>query len=310
MTRLCDLHCDTITECMKQGEGIACAQEHIAQEHIAPGHVSLEQADALRANGLRKWLQVFAIFVPDSLQKSAAAAYFDRALRFYHEEEEAIKAHCTPVLALENANALNGDLRRLEELRAQQVRIVTLTWNGQNELGYGAHCEPLSGTRKGLTPFGKQAVRRMHALGIVPDVSHLNPSGFDDVAELGGIFIASHSNCAAVCPHRRNLSDAQIKAVIAAGGLIGLTLYPEFLGSGGTAEALAQHLRHIISLGGEDHMALGSDFDGCAMRLSGMRDLPALESQLAALGVAPEQLEKFFWHNGANFFKKHLQTEV
>ena len=306
MMRLCDLHCDTITACMKKGEGFAGTKGHFAREHFAPGHISPEQAHALRANGLRNWLQVFAIFVPDTLRGSAAAGYFERVLRFYQEEEAAIKEHCTPVLALENANALNGELRRLEELRAQQVRIITLTWNGQNELGCGAHCE----SQQGLTPFGKQAVRQMHKLGIVPDVSHLNPAGLEDVAALGGIFIASHSNCAAVCPHRRNLSDAQIKAIIAAGGLIGLTLYPEFLGGGDTAEALARHLRHIISLGGADHVALGSDFDGCTMHLSGMRDLPLLESQLAALGMASEQLEKFFWHNGANFLKKHLQMAV
>jgi len=311
MKRLCDLHCDTITACMKKGEGIDCAQGQIASEQRAseqraPGHISLEQASALRANGLREWMQVFAVFVPDSLRGSAAAGYFDRALRFYQAQENEITAHCTPVLALENANALNGDLRRLEELRAQQVRIITLTWNGQNELGYGAHCAP----QKGLTPFGKQAVRQMHKLGIIPDVSHLNPAGFDEVAELGGVFIASHSNCAAVCPHRRNLSDAQIKTIIAAGGLVGLTLYPEFLGGTNTAEAMARHLRHIISLGGEDHMALGSDFDGCTMYLSGMRDLPDLERQLAAFGMTPEQLEKFFWRNGANFLKKHLQTTI
>ena len=301
MKRLCDLHCDTITACMKKGEGFSGALRH-----VAPGHISLEQAGILRANGLRDWIQVFAIFVPDTLQKSAAAACFDRALRFYQAEEEAIKAHCTPILAMENANALNGDLRRLEEMRAQQVRIITLTWNGENELGYGAHCAPQKvpqkGEAKGLTAFGKQAVRYMYELGIIPDVSHLNSAGFDDVAEFGGVFIASHSNCAAVCPHRRNLSDTQIKAIIAAGGLIGLTLYPEFLGGGSTAEAFARHLRHIIFLGGENHVALGSDFDGCTMALSGMRDLPALESQLKALGMTSEQLEKFFLAERREFF--------
>ena len=284
LSRLCDLHCDTITACMKKEEDIARAS----------GHISLEQADFLDA-----WRQVFAIFVPDTLRGDAAAAYYDRAFAFYQSQAKEIEQICTPVLALENANALNGDLRRLDLLYGQGVRFVTLTWNGQNELGYGAHCDP----SLGLTEFGKRAVRRMHELGIVPDVSHLNPAGFNDAAEIEGVFVASHSNCAAVHPHCRNLSDTQIRTVIAHNGLIGLNLYPEFLGSGDTAEALARHLRHVISLGGEGHAALGSDFDGCAMRISGLRDLPALAVRLQPLGIAPARLEKFFWLNGADFLE-------
>ena len=293
LKKLCDLHCDTITACMEKGEGIA----------RAAGHISLAQAGFLDA-----WTQVFAIFVPDELRGKEAAAYYDRALAFYRSQEKEIKQVCTPVLSLENANALSGNLRRLDTMRKQGVRFIALTWNGKNELGHGAHCDPALG----LTALGKQAVRRMRALGIVPDVSHLNPAGFGDVAAISDIFVASHSNCAAVHPHRRNLNDDQIRAIIARHGLIGLNLYPEFLGGEDTAQALARHLRHIIALGGEDHAALGSDFDGCATRLSGLRDLPALAAQMAVPGIEPEltpaRLEKFFWLNGANFFKKHLQN--
>jgi len=274
---------------MQKGEGIA----------HATGHISLEQADFLD-----EWTQVFAVFVPDELRGAAAAAYFDRTLDFYRSQEAAIKQCCRPILSLENANALNGDLRRLDEMRRQGVRFIALTWNGHNELGHGAHCDPALG----LTDFGKRVLHRMNELGIIPDVSHLNPAGFDDVAEAGGVFIASHSNCAAVHPHCRNLSDSQIRTIIARGGLIGFNLYPEFLGGEGGAEALARHLRHVAALGGGDHVALGSDFDGCEMRLSGLRDLPNLEARLAAFGIAPAQLQKIFWENSANFFKKHLQN--
>jgi len=265
----------------------------------ATGHISLEQADFLD-----DWVQVFAIFVPDELREADAAAYFDRAMEFYQLQEAEIRQCCKPILSLENASALNGDLRRLDEMRRQGVRVIALTWNGANQLGHGVHCNPALG----LTEFGKRAVNRMHELNIIPDVSHLNPAGFDDVAESGGVFIASHSNCAAVHPHCRNISDSQIKTIIAHDGLIGLNLYPEFLGGEGGAEDLARHLRHVAALGGGNHVALGSDFDGCEMRFSGLRDLPALKARLATLGIAPTLLQKFFWRNGANFFRKRLQN--
>ncbi|MDR0530673.1 MAG: membrane dipeptidase [Oscillospiraceae bacterium] len=283
--KLCDLHCDTLTECRKKGEGIA----------RATGHISLE-----RAACLEEWAQVFAVFVPDTLRGRDAANECDRTLDFYDAQREELARHCTPILALENANALNGDLSRLEELARRGVRLVTLTWNGANELGFGARCDP----ERGLTEFGKLCVRRMWELGMVPDVSHLNEAGFWDVAGMGGRMVASHSCCAALQPHGRNLSDAQIEAVIAAGGLIGLALYPEFLGGAGAAADAARHLRHIIALGGADRAALGSDFDGCTLHpsLAGIEKMPALDEELAELGFSEEIRRKFFWENGANFF--------
>ena len=278
--RVFDLHCDTLTECMKKGEPLA----------RATGHISLE-----RGKYLERWGQVFAIFVPDTLQGQAAADYADRALDFYESQREEIERACTPVLAIENGNALMGDLRRLDDFYARGVRIITLTWNGVNELGYGAHCD----ASLGLTDFGKSAVRRMFALGMRPDVSHLNEAGFWDVAAFGQPFWATHSNCSEIHPHRRNLNDGQLRAVFAGGGLVGVNLYTEFLGGAGTAENVAWHLAHICKLGGEDHAALGSDFDGCAVHssLAGIERLEALDAELEQFGVPAAQREKFFWSN-------------
>jgi len=281
-----DLHCDTLTEALKKGETLAAAT----------GHVSLE-----RGACLEQWGQVFAIFIPDTLQSWAAADYADRALDFYDSQREEIERACTPVLALENGNALMGDLRRLDELDARGVKIITLTWNGANELGYGAHCGP----GLGLTDFGKEAVRRMFELGIIPDVSHLNEVGFWDVAKLasaqGKPFWATHSNCAAIQPHRRNLNDDQLRAIFASGGLVGINLFVDFLGGAGTAQAVARHLAHMIALGGEDHVALGSDFDGCEVHpsLAGIEKLEYLDGELARFGFSAALRKKFFWGNAA-----------
>jgi len=287
--RVFDLHCDTLTACMQKGEPLARAS----------GHVSLE-----RGKAFGQWGQVFAVFVPDTLRGRAAADCADRALDFYDAQRAAIEAACVPVLAIENGNALMGDLRRLDALAARGVRIVTLTWNGQNELGYGAHCGP----ERGLTDFGKAAVCRMFALGIVPDVSHLNEAGFRDAIELasahGKPVWATHSNCAAIHPHCRNLDDEQLRAIFACGGLVGLNLYTEFLGGAGTAREAANHLAHMIELGGEGHAALGSDFDGCGVHpsLAGLQKLGFLDSELEKLGFTALQREKFFWSNTAKMF--------
>jgi len=267
---------------MKKGEGLSAAT----------GHVSLE-----RGVRLERWGQVFAVFVPDTLRGRAAADYADRALDFYDSQRAEIERACIPVLALENGNALMGDLHSLETLAARGVKIITLTWNGQNELGHGAHCDP----KLGLTDFGKAAVRRMFELGIIPDVSHLNEAGFWDVAACGQSFWATHSNCAAVRSHCRNLSDGQLRAVFASGGLVGVNLYTRFLGGAGTAQDVARHLAHMIGLGGEDHIALGSDFDGCEVHpsLAGLERLEYLDGELGKLGFPAAQRKKFFWSNAA-----------
>jgi len=281
-----DLHCDTLTEALKKGEILASAG----------GHLSLA-----RGAYLERWGQVFAVFVPDTLCGQAAADYADRALDFYEKQKEEIKRACTPVLALENGNALMGSLRRLEALAVRGVRIITLTWNGANELGFGAHCDP----GPGLTDFGKAAVRRMFGLGVIPDVSHLNEAGFWDVAKLASEqekpFWATHSNCASIRPHRRNLSDEQLRAVFESGGLVGINLYIDFLGGAGTAEDVARHLAHMVALGGENHVALGSDFDGCEVHpsLAGIEKLEYLDGKLEKHGFSEAIRKKFFWANAA-----------
>jgi len=284
-----DLHCDTLTRCVKFGEDLA----------HATGHVGLARSKCFGA-----WAQVFAVFVPDSLRGSAAADYCDECIDFYRSQLRDITRVCRSVLAIENGNALMGDLRRLDVLAQKQVKLITLTWNGENELGYGAGCCPAAG----LKAFGVRAVKRMFELNIHPDVSHLNRAGFWQVARLGKQagrpLVATHSCCAAVQPHCRNLTDEQLRAIFASGGLVGLCLYPEFLGGAGDAQAVAQHLEHLRKLGGEDHIALGSDFDGCTLHasLAGMEHLPNLNADLGRMGFSKALLEKFFWSNAARFF--------
>jgi len=276
--RIFDLHCDTLTS--------------------PRGHVLLEHGKLFE-----QWTQVFAVFVPDTLQGRAAAGRCEEVIACYHARLGEICQVCRPILAIENGNALMGDLHRLDMLAAQGVKIITLTWNGENELGHGVGCGP----QDGLKPFGKQAIARMFELGIWLDVSHLNEAGFWDVAAFGRPLLATHACCAAVMPHRRNLSDAQLRAVIASGGLVGLCLCEEFLGGAGDAQAVARHLAHMIAMGGEDHVALGSDFDGCDIQasLAGIEKLPGLNKALADMGFDECVREKLFWGNAARWFAQN-----
>ncbi|MDR3313703.1 MAG: dipeptidase [Oscillospiraceae bacterium] len=294
--RLFDLHCDTVTTCIKNSQ-------HLAKNTL---HLDLERGARYEA-----WGQVFALFVPDTLQGEAAWQYYKQALQFYRQELAAAP-NVHPVLAVENGTLLCGQPERVAELAADGVRILTLTWNGQNALGFGAACDPAPG----LTPAGRESVRMCWRHGILPDVSHLNEAGVWEVDALCAAakaagqdarYIASHSCCAALHPHRRNLSDAQCRALFAAGGLLGLNLYPEFLGGAGDAADVARHLEHLLALGGAKHTALGSDFDGCTLHesLAGIEKMTALRDFLEADGCTPNP-EDFFFVNACNFLGNML----
>ncbi|MDR2525162.1 MAG: membrane dipeptidase [Oscillospiraceae bacterium] len=284
--RLFDLHCDTVTTCMKTGASLARNGLHW---------------DLTRAAQFERWVQVFAIFVPDSLQGEAAWAYYKKARCFARQE---IPADVHALLALENGNALCGRPERVAELASDGVRILTLTWNGQNELGAGAGCDPALP----LTDAGCAVLAECWKHGVLPDASHLNEAGFWQVNALcgatpGARYIASHSCCAAVQAHPRNLCDARLRALLAAGGLLGLNLYPPFLGGAGDICAVLRHLEHLLVLGGAKRTALGSDFDGAALQpdLAGLQKIPALR-EAVAVSLGKDFAEDFFWGNAARFF--------
>ena len=198
---------------------------------------------------------------------------------------------------------LGGRLDRIQKLHAMGVRLITLTWNGANELGCGC------GKRcaGGLTPLGKEAVREMERTGVAVDVSHLSRRGFRDVAGIARApFLASHSNCNAVYRHPRSLTDRQIDCIITRGGLIGINLYRAFLGRPGSAgfAAAHRHIRHVLERGGEHVLALGSDFDGCELEpcFAGVEKLEAFQDYLLANGMPQEQADALFYKNAEKFF--------
>jgi len=280
-------------------------------------HISLDAG-----KGLNPWRQAFAIWIPEEDRGAAAQTYYENMLAYFRRElrenrerislcksgaqlqEAAEKGQCAAILAVENASVLAGDIACLEKLWTDGVRIITLTWNGVNELGCGA----VSGETAGLTAFGKDILKEMARLGVAADVSHLNRAGFFDVARSEAPMIASHSNAAAVWAHPRSLEDDQIKALIEREGLMGLCFCRDFLGKGEDSgrEAFLRHLLHVLELGGEHILAIGSDFDGAPVHpeLEGIGQIEPLHRYLAGQGIDEETLDNIFYRNADRFFQK------
>jgi membrane dipeptidase len=167
---------------------------------------------------------------------------------------------------------------------------------------------------RGLKPFGKDAVRRMNELGMVVDVSHLSDGGFYDVAALSQKpFVASHSNCRALCPHPRNLTDDMIRILADKGGIAGLNFGPQFLNADparteSTVERISAHARHFINIGGSECVALGSDFDGITgnLEVGTVEKMPLLFDQFSRDGLSDAVIEKIAWKNALRTLKDIL----
>ncbi len=174
------------------------------------------------------------------------------------------------VMHLEGAEAIGPDMAALDVLYAAGLRSIGPVWSRNTIFGTGVPFRyPSDGDiGPGLTGEGKRLVARAAELRMIVDVSHLNVAGFHDVAEAGLPVIATHSNAHAVCPHSRNLTDEQLRIIGETGGMVGLNFATAFLRPDGQMRAdgafewMLGHLDRMIEMAGEDHVGLGSDFDG------------------------------------------------
>ena len=180
---------------------------------------------------------------------------------------------------------------------------MTLTWNGSCEIGDGALVKHPSG----LTEFGRQVVRNMEEYKMAVDISHASDPLFYEVAEMATRpLVASHSNSRAVCSHPRNLTDEQFGMIRDSGGLVGLNFYPAFLENSGEASYLSvlKHAEHFLSLGGEETLSIGSDFDGADMPngIRGIQDIGILYEAFLKHGYKEDIVKAIFFENAYKFF--------
>lgn len=165
------------------------------------------------------------------------------------------------LLSLEGADPIGDNLSLVRIFYELGISSLGLTWNYRNLVADGV------GERNpgGLSRFGIELVKELNRLSVAIDISHLAEPAFWDVISLSDQpVMASHCNVRKLCDHPRNLSDAQITAIFKQGGVIGINFVPQFVSQEGRADwdGLLRHLDHLLSLGGEDHIGFGSDFDG------------------------------------------------
>lgn len=287
-----DLHCDSISKAYKEKTSV----------------FTDDFAVKIQSNKFLKREQCFALWLDDELQGEPAFSYCKKLLSFFDEEKNKIElCNVLPHLTIENGSALGGELNNIEYFKTKGVIMMSLTWNGENDLASGVNFS------SGLKPLGKEAVKEIEKNDIILDVSHLNEEGFKDVLNISNNpFVASHSCCYDICPHRRNLKSWQIKQIIAMGGIIGINFYPTFLGvgEGSIFDKIRQNIELIVSLGGENNIALGSDFDGAKMSKSlfSADDVPNLYSYLKNCGMSENFLDKVFYSNARSFLTRFNNT--
>ncbi|MGQ9632137.1 MAG: dipeptidase [bacterium] len=305
-----DGHFDTLSKICAKGQNIA----DDLKGQVDLGKLSRGGVDAA----------IFAVFVESPFRERfaihRAAEIIGYGLRQIDKNPESLtlvrrfpdierakkKGKIGVILSLEGAEPVGESLETLRAFYELGIRNIGLTWFGRNQVADGCGEKHAGG---GLTDFGIELIKAMGELGVTVDVSHLSERGFWDIAEnIDGPFIASHSNCAAICPHERNLTDDQIKALAGKGGVVGINFFPEFLNPRKRASLsdILDHIDHIASLVGVDHVALGSDFDGIRKTPAELPDvshLPLLTEKLAGRGYSERDIRKILGENYLRVFK-------
>ncbi len=319
--RWIDMHCDTLSEIIRQNkelkkndlcvdlerleEGGACAQFFACFVNAARYGLNTKKTDEERVwdpayqdvlsmieRAEREQSETFKILLtPDTLRKQICQK---------KDEPEILYG----VLTVEEGGVLCGRMERLDELYDRGVRLITLTWNYANCIGSPNSRNPAV-MQEGLTEFGINLVKCMNEKGMTIDVSHLSDGGFWDCIRYSSAPVAaSHSNARALCSHPRNLSDEMLRALGQKGGVAGVNFYSAFLRESGKADLtdLVRHIRHMVNYAGEDAVALGTDFDGferteCPAGIESVLDVEKLFSLLKQSGFTERQIDKIAGDN-------------
>ena len=335
--KVIDMHCDTICELLaakEQGREISLRENDLM--------VDLKK---LRKGGYS--VQNFALFV-EKKEGESPFARVKKMLAVFKEQMEANEGQITQVeatedilrneaegrlsalLTVEEGGVCEGKLDNLHYLYEQGVRMMTLTWNFPNELGYPNYSIQRDfytpDTENGLTEIGIRFVQEMEKIGMIVDVSHLSDAGFYDVLRYTKRpFVASHSNARAICPWVRNLTDDMIRRLAERGGVTGLNYCADFLrdhpldeqervgrrpkeGGYASLKDIAKHARHMADIGGIDCVGLGSDFDGIPPHpeLSGADGIPKLAAEFARYGFHESEIDKILYQNVFRVYREIL----
>ncbi|MEA4920211.1 MAG: membrane dipeptidase [Clostridiaceae bacterium] len=314
-----DMHCDTLMHAyLKTGEN-ADIYNHPT---TSVDFVRLRQGGAMA--------QFFAIFmlpqavytkffnrepIPDETYIAGCAAILKQSIAAHSDmvamattasqiKENNAASKLSAVLSMEDGVAVQGKMENLDRFYKLGVRALSLTWNAANCFGAPNSKDPEIMAR-GLTDFGKEAVKHMQDIGMLVDVSHLSDGGFWDVVNIAKKpFAATHSNCRALCSHQRNMTDPMIRALADKGGVMGINFGPEFLNADlkdphSTVARMVAMAQHEKQIGGIDVIGIGTDFDGIEgdLEIKGPDHMDLLVAGLNKGGFSDDEIEKIMFKN-------------
>ena len=309
--KLFDLHCDTATRLLDEGQEL----------YDNSLHVSLKRAEYLEnyaqvmavwtnralsdAEGYKRFFEVIDNFKKEIDKNTSRALIVTNSSEF----NNCLSSTKIPlILAVEDARILDNNLERLKILHSCGIKILTLNWYGKTCIG-GGH-----DTNIGLTDFGVSVVKNCFDLGIIPDISHCSFEGakmtLDLACEYHKPIIASHSNSYSVNSHTRNLRDEDFKKIVELSGLVGINLCPEHLSSKSSTNIadVIKHIEKYLSLDGENTIAIGGDLDGTNLPdgFSGIESMYLIANEMQKLNYSEELINKIMYNNAFEFFKGNI----
>ena len=301
--RLIDLHCDVLHTLWKEP----------SKSFYSPFDLKV---NAPAMEGFDQMIQVMALYVSETIPHNQRLQVILQMIEIFHQRillegngkykwirtkkdwRDLKQDEKGFVLSIEGCEAIADEYFVFERLVAKGVQFFGLTWNYGNLLGDGV-CEERGA---GLSLRWKQFLHWCQQACVTVDVSHLNEAGFWDCMAVDVPIIASHSNAKKICSHPRNLTDHQIQALIDKQGLMGITFVPCFLSDKPTLDDIVRHIDHVCSLGGENILAFGSDFEGfddALWNLKSLADIPNLFDYLSKF-FSDELIHKICYKNFMN----------
>lgn len=330
--KVVDMHCDTISAILdeqRKGKNVELRSNdlNIDIEKMKKGDYLLQNF-AMFVNlqnvkdPLKECLSLIDCFY-EELEKNKDS--LSLVLNYDDITKNSNDGKMSALLTIEEGGTSCSSLANLRIFHRLGVRMITLTWNYFNGIGY-PNVNLLNGNKPnirvpnekdGLTPFGIEFIREMERLNMIIDVSHLSDAGFYDVLKYTKKpFVASHSNARGVTNHNRNMSDDMILKLADRGGVMGINFAGDFLEESYSEDRvrskisnMVKHIRYIVDLAGIECVGLGSDFDGIYqdLELDNASKMPELEQALRKDGFSEEDIEKIFYKNVLRVYKEVLK---
>lgn len=294
-----DLHCDTLYKAVTEGLSLGNPEYEV---NISSG------------KNFAKWCQCMALWIPDGISQQDRISLFRSAHKLLSETietyglkefKDASDCQHRYIFTLENGAVLDNNLDNIKLLKNCGVKMVTLTWNDKNSIGGGAEAQEF-----GLSHFGKACVKELELNNIIIDVSHASDKTFYDVLDhTEKPLAASHSNSRKICSHRRNLTDEQFISIVNRNGVVGINFHKDFLNidrEKASINDVLKHTEHFLSLGGENAICIGSDFDGAdpVNELSDINKIHNLYESYLKIGYNEQLVQKIMYNNAYNFFSR------